>query len=385
VAPDASVANDAYGVQALAQSFSQTATKLGCDSLIIGLEATSLYSWHLAWVLSSHQLLKDLNPQVYLLNPKLIAKFKKAMATDGGKDDSVDALAILDRLRLGRLPHPFTPDDRYLPLQRLTRYRYHLVTQVVREKNYFLSYLFLKCSGLVQQPPFSNHFGAASTAVITEFFSVEEIAAQSVDELARFIAEKSRNHFEDPGRLAKELKRAAQNSYRLPDKLKQPVNAILASSLARIRFVEKQIKAVDKQIERELTAVSNPLLSVPGLGPVFTAGIIAEIGDISRFATEAALAKYAGLTWRRNQSSEFEGEDRPLTKTGNHYLRYYLVEGANSMRVHNAEYQAYYQKKYREATRHHHRRAVVLTARKLVRLVHALLRKNRLYKPRKGR
>ena len=52
VAPDASVANDAYGVQALAQSFSQTATKLGCDSLIIGLEATSLYSWHLAWVLS---------------------------------------------------------------------------------------------------------------------------------------------------------------------------------------------------------------------------------------------------------------------------------------------------------------------------------------------
>ncbi|WP_221038368.1 hypothetical protein [Gelria sp. Kuro-4] len=69
VAPDASVANDAYGVQTLAQSFSQTASKLGCDSLIIGLEATSLYSWHLAWVLSSHQLLKDLNPQVYLLNP----------------------------------------------------------------------------------------------------------------------------------------------------------------------------------------------------------------------------------------------------------------------------------------------------------------------------
>ncbi|HHV57765.1 MAG TPA: IS110 family transposase [Firmicutes bacterium] len=53
---------------------------------------------------------------------------------------------------------------------------------------------------------------------------------------------------------------------------------------------------MDKQVKRELTAVSNPLLSVPGLGRVFTAGISAEIGDISRFATEAALAKYAGLT-----------------------------------------------------------------------------------------
>ncbi|MGB9826466.1 MAG: IS110 family transposase, partial [Desulfofundulus sp.] len=284
VAPETSVPNDAYGAQALAESFKQTAASLGCDSLVIGMEATSLYSWHLAWFLASHDLLKELDTQVYLLNPKLIAQFKKAMASDSGKDDSVDALAILDRLRLGRLPHPFTPDDRYLPLQRLTRYRCHLINQLVQEKNYFLSYLFLKCSGLVQQQPFSNPFGAASTAVVTEFFSAEEIAAQSVDELARFIAEKSKNHFDDPQRVAKELKKAARDSYRLADKLKQPVNTILASSLARIRFLQKQIKEVDKEIKRELAAVSNPLLSVPGLGPVFAAGIIAEIGDISRFA-----------------------------------------------------------------------------------------------------
>lgn len=47
--------------------------------------------------------------------------------------------------------------------------------------------------------------------------------------------------------------------------------------------------------------------------------------------------------------------------------------------MHNEEYAAYYQTKYREATTHHHKRACVLTARKLVRLVHTLLRKGQLY------
>ena len=39
----------------------------------------------------------------------------------------------------------------------------------------------------------------------------------------------------------------------------------------------------------------NVLISVPGIGPVFSAGIMAEIGDINRFENQAKLAKYAGL------------------------------------------------------------------------------------------
>lgn len=385
VVPKARVSNNAYGAEALVQSIVENVKKWSFDAIRIGMEATSVYGWHLAWFLSTHELFKELELKVYLINPKLIAKFKKAMVADSGKDDDIDSLAILDRLRLGRLPHPFHPDDRYLPLQRLTRHRYHLVKDLVRDKNYFLSYLFLKCSGLVQEKPFSNHFGATSLAVITEFFSSEEIADKPLEELVQFLIDKSKNHFEDPELLAKELKRAVLNSYRLADRLKQPVNFILATSLSSIRFLEKQIEEVDKQISKEMAAVSNPLLSIKGLGKVFVAGIIAEVADISRFKNDGSLAKYAGIVWRRVQSSDFEGEDRKLTKTGNKYLRYYLLEGANSMRVHNAEYQAYYQKKYREATRHHHKRANALTARKFVRLVHALLRKNQLYDPRKTR
>jgi transposase len=86
-----------------------------------------------------------------------------------------------------------------------------------------------------------------------------------------------------------------------------------------------------------------------------------------------AVAKCAGLTWRTHQSGNFTADDTPLTKTGNSYLRYYLVQAANSVRRYEPEYQQFYTRKYRESTTHHHRRALVLTARKLVRLVDAWL------------
>ncbi|KIL40232.1 hypothetical protein SD70_14800 [Gordoniibacillus kamchatkensis] len=56
-------------------------------------------------------------------------------------------------------------------------------------------------------------------------------------------------------------------------------------------------------------------------------------------------------------------------RTGNKYLRYYLVQVADSVRKHDAEYGEFYQKKYDEVPKHKNKRALVLSARKLVRLV----------------
>ena len=86
-----------------------------------------------------------------------------------------------------------------------------------------------------------------------------------------------------------------------------------------------------------------------------------------------------GLTWRKRSSGGFVSQNTRLTKVGNVYLRYYFVLGANLLRQHNLEYKAYYWRKYQEVSKYQHKRALVLTARKLVRLVHALLTKNEPY------
>ncbi len=111
---------------------------------------------------------------------------------------------------------------------------------------------------------------------------------------------------------------------------------------------------------------------------------VAEIGQIERFENEAQLAKYCGLYWKKNQSGNFESERTPLTRTGNQYLRYYMVEAANSIRRHEDTYRLYYQKKYDEVPKFKHKRALVLTARKLVRLVDTLLRNHQLYTPERS-
>ena len=125
------------------------------------------------------------------------------------------------------------------------------------------------------------------------------------------------------------------------------------------------------------------LQSIPGIGPVYAAGIFGEIGDISRFQKEAQLARYAGLAWRKTQSGDFEADETPLMRSANAYLRYYLVEAANSVRNHEQSYRAFYKRNYNEVSRHQHKRALVLTARKLVRLIWALLSRGEIYQHKK--
>ena len=117
---------------------------------------------------------------------------------------------------------------------------------------------------------------------------------------------------------------------------------------------------------------------------VYSAGIIAEIGDIHRFDSQASVAKYAGLVWNRSQSGDFEAEHSRMIKSGNRYLRYYLLEAANSVRRCDSEFRRYYDLKFKEVNKYQHKRALALTARKLVRLVFRLLKDNRLYIPPEG-
>ena len=140
--------------------------------------------------------------------------------------------------------------------------------------------------------------------------------------------------------------------------------------------MKSQIKAFDKAIAEQMALIPNTLTSVKGIGPVYSAGIIAEIGDINRFPNQASLAKYAGLAWSQHQSGSFEAQHTHLICSGNRYLKYYLCEAAFSLVRCDAEYRSFYHRKYKEVNQYQHKRALALTARKLVRLVFRLLKDN---------
>ncbi len=376
------VANNVTGAHELEAILEKHAQKLESRELKVATEATSLYDFHILEFLAESEILACHNLKLYRFNPRSVKAFKASLKLMN-KTDPEDAYAIAEYLRFrGKKAEEYRASMEHLPLQRLTRFRWHLVQQLVRERNYFLSQLFLKFSAFGKKEPFSDTFGATASSVIEEFMTPDAIVNASDEELIQFVVKHGRNRFPDPEEIVTKLKYVARESYRLRPALAENVHRILCLSLANIRTLKATLKEIDQTIHKQLSAFSITLTSVKGIGDVYAAGIFAEIGDINCFPSEAQVARYAGLVWKRHQSGNFQAQKTRLDKRSNAYLRYYLVEAADSLRRHNPEYRAYYQKKYAEVTEHQHKRALVLTARKLVRLVDALLRTNRLYQPK---
>jgi transposase len=387
---DVTIPNSRSGAEQLSAHICSAMEGSVFEAVVIAMESTSFYGLHLANFLSSDSGLLKHHPYVYCVNPKLIANYRKSFV-GMDKTDTRDAFIIADFARVGRISTAPWRGSQYLALQRLTRHRLHLVESAVREKQYMVANVFLKFSELAilrkSGHPFASNYGATAEALLTEFYSPEDIVVMPMDELVGFLIDKSKNHIEKPVATAEILKRAAVESYRLDKVLYEPLNTAIASSFNCISAFDREIKIIGKAIDKQVRGLNTNehqiLRSVPGIGPVFSAGILAEVGSITAFHSQDALAKYAGLVWLKKQSGGFEADDTPMSKAGNRYLRYYLIEAAGSVSRFVPEYRDFYQKKFAEAKTHQHKRALALTARKLVRLIYGLLAKDQLYSPNK--
>lgn len=375
-----SVPNSLDGSRQLVKRILSAITSESLTDVVIGLEATSIYGDNLVCFLREDGSLGPYNKKIHVLNPKQVNKFKLSY-NDLPKNDYVDSFVIADCLRFGRINKEVYLDDyRYAALKNLTRARFFAVQNLTREKQRFMNQLFKKYSTMAQEKVFSDTFSTTALAVYESFESAEALANMDLHQLTDFIIEKGKKRFPDPDSVAKAIQKAARSSYRLPKTVNDSVNQVLSISINSMRAMKSQIKAFDKAIAEQMALIPNTLTSVKGIGLVYSAGIIAEIGDINRFPNQASLAKYAGLAWSQHQSGSFEAQHTHLICSGNRYLKYYLCEAAFSLVRCDAEYRSFYHRKYKEVNQYQHKRALALTARKLVRLVFRLLKDNCLYK-----
>ena len=102
----------------------------------------------------------------------------------------------------------------------------------------------------------------------------------NLEDLADFVKEKGKNRFSDPEAVAKAIQKAARSSYRLPKTVNDSVNQVLSISISTMKAQEAQIKAFDQAIADQIELIPNTLTSIKGIGPVYSAGIIAEIGEM---------------------------------------------------------------------------------------------------------
>lgn len=375
------VTNTPAGIHSLARELVKHAKDYQADTILVGFEATGNYAFHIPFALKENETLEKFDLQIFQINPKIIKNFRKVYNALP-KTDSYDSFLIAERLRLRKLP-PYTRfEPKYHALRTLTRTRFSLAQKIASEKSRFISTLFLKASGFSQEKAFSNLFGATSLSFITEL-SPEEIVDASIDELVTRIVAKSKNKIKTPASYAERLKYIARESYCIDRVMHDSVTYALMASHRHIKFLTGELKSISNEIERFVSGAFKDertiLTSIKGIGGVFAAGIIAEVGGVENFTSQEQLAKFSGIIWSVNQSGQFKAEESSLTKAGNKYLRYYLVQAAQSVVTHNDDFKPYYRKKYLEATKHKHKRAVVFVARKLVRVMFSLLKNRKLY------
>lgn len=383
VLKEATFDNSQIGANQIKEVILDITSQFKIEKLVIGMEATSLYSFHPAMFFKEDAELNQLNLTVSVEQPLKVKKYRDIF--EENKNDQIDAFYIADYFRVQRQIPSIIKEEKYLALQHLTRTRYQLIKQLVRTKQHFIENIYYKCNTLSKElkSEGGSILSATLVTLMTEDYTMDQLAEMPLEEFAKLIQLLGKYRFKNPEGIAKAISKALRSSYRLGQVHQDSVDIVLGVLAKEIRSVEKLIKELDKAIDDLVIVLPEYqcLTSIPGIGKVYAAGILAEIGQITRFDNETKIAKYAGLYWRQNQSGNTNFENTPLAKRGNRYLRYYLVEATNSVRRYEAEYNAYYKKKYAETPKHKHKRAIVLTARKFVRLVDTLLRNHQLYTP----
>ncbi|MCG4586648.1 transposase, partial [Anaerosalibacter bizertensis] len=127
-----------------------------------------------------------------------------------------------------------------------------------------------------------------------------------------------------------------------------------------------------------LSPIINLLCSIPGIGVLTAATILAEVGDFSAFSSPNKLVAFFGIDPSVNQSGEFTGTRNKMSKRGSRLLRRVIFTTAlanvrskrNGNKTNPVIYE-FYQKKCMNKPK---KVALGAVMRKLVNIIFAVMR-----------
>lgn len=149
-------------------------------------------------------------------------------------------------------------------------------------------------------------------------------------------------------------------------------------------LVDWEEKLVSKleELSAQLPYIEN-ILEIKGLGLRTVTGILAEIGDITRFTEAGQIQKLAGLALVEDSSGKHEGKTI-ISKRGRKRLRYQLYQAALVLIGQNAQFrQVYEYYTTRDKNPLKKMQALMAVACKLLRILYAMITKGVKYDPEK--
>lgn len=149
--------------------------------------------------------------------------------------------------------------------------------------------------------------------------------------------------------------------------------------LSVLDAIEKQIKDLNSELLEyyEDNKDAKLLATIPGIGYYTALALAATIGDINRFRDSEALCSYFGLVPSTNQSSDVEYHGS-ITKQGSTTIRALLIQSAWTHVTH-CKQSSLTQFYNRLARKRGKGKAIVATARKMVKVIYCMLKNEEPY------
>jgi transposase len=338
-----------------------------CSDAVFGLEATGHY-----W-LPIYCSLKAQDLSLVVINP-IQSDSLRNLYIRRTKTDKKDSFIIADVLRIGRVPETQLASEANMELQTLCRLRFEFIDQIVALKQRLIAVLdkiFPEYDSM-----FSDIFIKSSKVLLKNAPTPEEILEFDLSELSQLLNTASRGHFGVS--KARELKSAAENSFGITIAL-DAFRLELRLLMEQIEFIEAHVAQIDLKVSEYMENIQTDITTIPGIGNVLGASILAEIGDISRFSNPKKLVAYAGLDATVHESGQFTGTRSRISKRGSPYLRRAIWIAAFSAKKSNPVFAEYYNKKLGEGK--HKQTAIGACARKLTYLIYYILKEQKPFDP----
>ena len=233
---------------------------------------------------------------IFPVNPSTLAKYRRAFAPSGAKDDPTDAALALELLRRHpeKLPALRRESPNMRALRRFVEARRDLVQDRVRITNrltFTLKAYF---------PQVLDWFRDKETDVFAAFLerwpSLLDVQRARRDTIVDFF------HAHNVRRSSTVDRRieAIRSERALTSDLAviEPARALVAARLPQLRAVSAGIDRLDCEIAQRCQQLPDYRLfaDLPGAGPVYASRLLAAFGEQrDRFADAAAFQKYAGI------------------------------------------------------------------------------------------
>ena len=360
------------------QSAKDWAVKLAAENdknqIVLGLEPTGHYWFCLTtWMISN-------GISVVQVNPYAVKQTKELEDNSQLKDARKDPKLIANLVKDGNFGMPYLPEKLYAELRRLSMFRDQLNEDRIR----FLNRLHREMK--IYFPEYKDAFGKFDGAFSLEVLrkapfpeDLIELGRDGIKQIWHDAKLRGRGYSKAEGIL-----KYAGESVGIKDGADVSRMAV-KWFVERIIELDEQLSDIEKQLNQKCKEIPHAenILEISGIGENILSGILAEMGDISRFDDVKEIQKLSGLGLVACSSGKHKGETK-ISHRGRKRLRYWLFQGAKSAVAHAGEFKElhdYYTTRPDNPLKK--MQSLIVIACKLLRVIYTILRTGTKYDPKK--